>query len=169
MVSLEPMTSIPMMAKLQTFSVKELSEKLSRILSDNQPPTNASMVIAHRSHGVATFPHPRRHEDPIGRESCMPHRDPHTVIFICGGAIPDEETGSTTPGDSEKAVQYVETISGQIRAAGLGLPRTYVSWTSNEEADANQLYGVQTTERLKTLKRRYDGANLFFSAYPCLG
>jgi hypothetical protein len=169
MRSMEPMTSMSVVAKLRSFKVTGLSEELASILSRNPAPNEVSMVIAHRSHGAATFPHPTRQEDPVTRNSCMPNREPHTILFVAGGALPGDEDGAcAVPSEFEKASAWVEEISQQLVRAGIALPRTYVNWTSNEEADACQLYGADIAERLKELKCVYDKSNLFASAYPSL-
>lgn len=98
----------------------------------------------------------------------MPNREPHTVLFVAGGAVIGEDGVSTKPGEYEMVAEWAERTSSQISKAGITLPRTYVSWTANEEADAVQLYGKDITDRLRTIKQRYDGGNVFASAYPNL-
>lgn len=71
--------------------------------------------------------------------------------------------------DEYEAVSaWVEEISQRIVQSGIALPRTYISWTTNEEADTCRLYGDKTAQRLKDLKRIYDRDNVFSAAYPSL-
>ncbi|KAK6065333.1 6-hydroxy-d-nicotine oxidase [Seiridium cupressi] len=143
MATLDPMTSMSMVAKLRAFTMSGLSSELASILAQNPTPTLASMVIAHRSHGAVTFPHPTRNEDPVTKTSSMPIRDPHTILAI---------TGSALPGEFQKCVRWVDQSSNQIVEASLDLPRTYVNWTSNGEADIVRLYGKEISKRSKKLK-----------------
>lgn len=98
MRSMQPMTSVPMKARMQTFTVSGLSKELARLLAQYPVPSKASMVVIHRSHGAATYPHSTRSDDPMTSISCMPNREPHTILCITGSAVPGGEDGvSETP------------------------------------------------------------------------
>ncbi|KAK9775949.1 putative FAD-binding PCMH-type domain-containing protein [Seiridium cardinale] len=160
MATLDPMTSMSMVAKLPAFTMAGLSSELASIL--------ASMVIAHRSHGCRYVSASNTQRRSGHETSSMPIRDPHTILAITGSALPDGEGGvSPLPGEFGKCVRWVDRSSNQIVKAGLDLPRTYVNWTSNEEADVVPLYGgnQQTVEEAES---RYDSSNLFVSTYPNL-
>jgi hypothetical protein len=173
MATLDALSTVPMRSKLRSFNVSGFSPELASIWIRNPTPEGVSMVVAHNSHGAATFPHPAHLEDPDLKFSCMPIRHPHLIVAITGGALIElKDDGSedvdATLAKFEKVTAWADTMAKEIEDAGIALPRTYVSWTSNEDSNTVVLYGEETTERLKKLKSIYDGDNLFSSAYPNL-
>jgi hypothetical protein len=64
--------------------------------------------------------------------------------------------------------RWTDLVVKKIKMAGLSTPRTYVNWTSNEDAVTVKLYGEAASKRLLALKKTYDQANLFSAAYPSL-
>lgn len=167
------MSCVPTYNKLRSFNVPGFGPELASIWHRNPVPEGVAMVVAHNSHGAATFPHPAHPEDPSLKYSCMPIRHPHLIVAITGAVLPALKDDGTedvdaTLADFEKVTTWADTMAKEIEDAGIALPRTYVSWTSNEDSNTVVMYGEETTGRLKKLKGIYDGGNLFSAAYPNL-
>ncbi len=68
----------------------------------------------------------------------------------------------------ESARAFADGIASAAKERGIAIDSAYMSFSPPNECDAELFYGKETTRRLKALKNKYDGENLFFKAYPQL-
>ncbi len=69
----------------------------------------------------------------------------------------------------DAARNYSNSLAKAIKERGLALDSAYMNFSPPEECDTELFYGKRTTERLKALKQKYNGQNIFSKSYPALG
>lgn len=154
--SLDPVTAVLLPYHFRTRTVKEITPELVQIFQEIEGPIGPSHMISHHAHGAAIKP---------DQESCFVNRTPHIVFGI--GAAPPPPHGSGSQ-EMDAARTYSDNMATAIKERGLALDSAYMNFSPPEECDTELFYGKGTTERLKALKRKYDGENIFFKAYPPL-
>ncbi|KAI5458821.1 hypothetical protein BGZ63DRAFT_407204 [Mariannaea sp. PMI_226] len=154
--SLDPVTSIRLSYHFRTRTVKGITPELVQIFQDVECPVGPSHIISHHAHGAAIKPDPT---------SCFPIRTPHIVLGIGAAPPPPHGEGSQ---QMDEARAYSDTLATTIKEKGLALDRAYMNFSPPEEHDTALFYGTEATERLRALKKKYDGENLFLKAYPPL-
>ncbi|KAI5463644.1 hypothetical protein BGZ63DRAFT_462862 [Mariannaea sp. PMI_226] len=150
-MSLAPATTVRRQYHFRTRTVKEITPELVQVFQDVECPVGPSHILSHHAHGEAIKPDPT---------SCFPNRTRHIVLGINGAA--------SSPLDMEIARVYADKTASQIKDKGLAVDRAYMNFTPPEEYDTELFFGKETTERLKALKNKYDGENVFSKAFPPL-
>jgi FAD/FMN-containing dehydrogenase len=141
--SLNPLTAVPQKTYFRSRSVEGLSSKFILSISQHPPPDLGCVVIGHYAHGVAVHPDPN---------SSFPNRKRHIVLGL-----------QEVPGAG-----WIDPLVESIVENGLALEKGYTSFNGPEESNTVNFFGTETTERLKAIKKRYDGGTIFSQAYPKL-
>jgi len=151
------MTAFPQPFHMRSRNVASISRELGDILAANPPPLAHCSIIIHTAHGACVTPN---------TDACFANRTPHVVLGISGALAP----GASASGPEMGTVtRWADTVAGCISERRLAQERLYSSFTGPaERVDTTAFFGKYTTERLRQLKRKYDGANLFACAYPDL-
>ncbi|KAF7534063.1 hypothetical protein G7Z17_g13423 [Cylindrodendrum hubeiense] len=154
--SIDPVAAVRLPYHFRTRTVKGITPELVQIFLETEGTIGPSHIISHHAHGAAIKPSP---------ESCFVNRMPHIVLGF--GAAPPPPHGPRSP-EMDAARAYSNDLATKIKERGMALDSAYMNFSPPEECDTELFYGKETMERLKALKRRYDGANIFFKAYPPL-
>ncbi|KAK3317099.1 FAD binding domain-containing protein [Apodospora peruviana] len=132
--------------KFTSATVRQILKQIEAIPDE----TKQYVAVAHIGHGKGTRPNPA---------SCFGTRQPHVLLHI--NACEDE------PAEMEGgAVPWVDTLVSNLRATGELMKPAYVSFMGEDES-THESFG-DNWGRLKQLKKRVDGKDVFGTAQPRL-
>lgn len=115
---------------------------------ESVPDIRQYSVVAHIGHGKGTRPND---------SSCFATRQPHILLHI---------NSCDEVQDMHAAAAWVDNVVSGLKSTGEVIRPVYVSFMGDDE-DTHQSFG-DGWERLKSLKRHYDGSDTFCHAQPKL-
>lgn len=136
-----------------------LSEAVADVLARHQKPDSPGIVIIHSAHGQAT-----RAVDPTKSFAGGDEQD-HMVLLFVGIAMRDVDV--TTGPEFAAARAWSQSVAAELDTLGLSLDKAYGNFSS-PDMDNEKVYGAETLERLRVVKRNYDPDNAFLKGYPQL-
>ncbi|KAK5989467.1 FAD-linked oxidoreductase aurO [Cladobotryum mycophilum] len=144
-----PQTKYTVRSKL----MKGLTPEFAKIISRNPVINENSAIIIHNAHGPSTKP---------DSDAVFPNRRPHLAIGLCGSAL------SNTDSSFETASNWVDEYVQRFENSGEVLGGGYMNFMHPIESNTLEVFGEDGTERLRKLKKKYDGENIFSRGYPSL-